>query len=280
MIDVLLVAVGLLGLSIASITDLRTREIPDWLSFSLIATGISFRLMQAVSTGSWNNFEYTIIAVILMFLLGTLMYYTKQWGGGDTKLLVAIAAIFAVTPYQAYFLINSLINLVIVSTFYGIAWCIYFAIKNQNKFIEELPIYFKKNKHKIKLLAAISIILLLPLLVINQSQLSILIISASALLFSYPFLVTFIEAVERSAMFKEIKVSKLTEGDWITKDLRINNKLIYSKSSPGIEKHQINLLKKSGIKYVPIKDGIPFVPSFLIAIITTLIFGNFIILFI
>lgn len=279
MIEFLLVGIGLLGLFIASLADIKTKEIPDWLSFSMIASGISLRLMQSISTLSWKPFVYTIAAAAAAFAVGSLMYYTKQWGGGDTKLVVAIAAIFAVVPNQNFFLVNALINLVIVSTFYGFSWCIYFAFKNRHKFIEELPIYFRKNKKKILYFIASSLALLIFILLFNNLGITYLFVTVSALLFFYPFLVTFIEAVERSAMFKEIKVSKLTEGDWVTKDIRIKNKLIYSKSSPGIERRQISLLKKFKVNYVPIKDGIPFVPSFLITIILTLAYGNILLLF-
>ena len=276
MIEILLIATGLIGLIIASISDLKTREIPDWLNFSMIAAGISMRLMQSISTGIWQYLMYTILAVVAMFLLGNLMYYTRQWGGGDTKLLVAIASIFAIVPGQKYFLLSFLLNLVIISTLYGLFWCIYFAFKNRAKFRKELPIYIHKNKHKIKLFLSIALLLLIPLLIINDISLRVLLLSTSIILLLYPLLTTFIEAVERSAMFKELPVSKLTEGDWLTKDIKIKNKLIYSKSSPGIEKRQINLLKKSNIKYVPVKEGIPFVPAFLISILITLILGNMI----
>ena len=274
MIPILLVAIGLLGLLIASLFDIKTKEVPDWLNFSMLSAGISLRLMQSVSTGLWRYLIYTLLAVAVMFFIGILMYYTKQWGGGDTKLLVAIAAIFTIVPNQDYFLISLMVNLVIVSTFYGLFWCIYFAVKNSAKFKKELPIYLHKNMNKIKSYVIVVLILLLPLLLINSIALKILLLSAALILFIYPLLTTFIEAVERSAMFKEVKIEKLTEGDWITKDIRYKNKLIYSKSSPGIEKSQINMLRKLNIKYVPVKDGIPFVPAFLISTIITLLLGN------
>ena len=106
MIDTLLVLIGITGLSIASIIDLKTHEIPDWLNFSMIASGISLRLMQAVSSFIWKPFLYTILAALAMLILGSLMYYTKQWGGGDTKLLIAIASIFTITPKDNFFLYN------------------------------------------------------------------------------------------------------------------------------------------------------------------------------
>jgi len=100
------------------------------------------------------------------------------------------------------------------------------------------------------------------------------------ILLFHQFLVLLIKAIEKVHLCKTIPVSKLTEGDWITKDIYINKKLIYKKSSPGIEKEQIALLKKYQIKTVPIKEGIPFVPAFLIGFILTFFIPNLLEIFI
>ena len=75
-------------------------------------------------------------------------------------------------------------------------------------------------------------------------------------------------------MYKYVIPKKLTEGDWVVKDIKIKGKLIYSSKSLGIEKNQIAQLIKSKIKKVLIKEGLPFVPSFLIGTLITLLFGN------
>jgi hypothetical protein len=75
-------------------------------------------------------------------------------------------------------------------------------------------------------------------------------------------------------MIKKISVNKLTEGDWIIENVYYKNRLLYNKNNPGITNSEIKLLKKFNIKYVLIKEGLPFVPSFLLALIISLIFGN------
>ena len=79
-------------------------------------------------------------------------------------------------------------------------------------------------------------------------------------------------------MIKKIPVNKLTEGDWIIKNVYHKGKLIYNKNGPGISNPSISLLKKYKIKSVPVKEGLPFVPSFLLALIFSLIFGNLILI--
>ena len=83
-----------------------------------------------------------------------------------------------------------------------------------------------------------------------------------------------IKAVDHIGMYKNIKVSELTEGDWVAKNIYINKKLIASPKDLGLTKKQINILKKSAILKIQIKQGVPFAPAFLITLIVTLVLGN------
>ena len=88
----------------------------------------------------------------------------------------------------------------------------------------------------------------------------------------------FVKSIEKSSMYKLVEPNKLTEGDWIVKDVYINKQYITGPKDLGIEKKQIKLLieayKRKKIGKVLIKEGIPFVPSFLIAFIITFVIGN------
>ena len=75
-------------------------------------------------------------------------------------------------------------------------------------------------------------------------------------------------------MYKYISVDKLTEGDWVAEDIIVKGKLICSKKDLELTKEQISKLRKLKIKNVFVKEGIPFVPSFLIGLLITLIWGN------
>ena len=79
-------------------------------------------------------------------------------------------------------------------------------------------------------------------------------------------------------MIKRILINKLTEGDWIIENIYYKKRLLYNKNNPGITNDEIKLLKKYSIKTVIIKEGLPFIPSFLIALIISLIFGNLLVI--
>jgi hypothetical protein len=79
-------------------------------------------------------------------------------------------------------------------------------------------------------------------------------------------------------MIKKVKPEQLTIGDWIVNDVVVDGKRICGPKDLGIEEKQIKKLlrlkKKNKIKLVIIKEGIPFIPSFLASFIITFIWGN------
>jgi hypothetical protein len=92
------------------------------------------------------------------------------------------------------------------------------------------------------------------------------------------YLWIFAKAVEKSCMYKLVEPSRLTEGDWIVNDIYVGKKYVAGPKDLGISKAQIKKLvdfyKKGKVRKILVKEGIPFVPSFLAAFIATLVFGN------
>ena len=74
----------------------------------------------------------------------------------------------------------------------------------------------------------------------------------------------FVKAVENVGFKKKIPVSKLRVGD--VPD--------YYKIWEGVTEKEIRKIKKSGKKYIWIKEGVRFAPAFPIASIFTLVFGD------
>tara|TARA_Y100000310_G_scaffold218438_1_gene219732 strand:- start:8198 stop:9043 length:846 start_codon:yes stop_codon:yes gene_type:complete len=273
-IDYILIAIGLFGLLIASLFDIKTREVPDWISYSLILSGLSLRLLYSLNTYIWSFLLVGVIGFLAMFLIGDLMYYTKQWGGGDTKILMGLGALYGTILGQKFFLLSLLVNILIVGAFYGLIWSIILAIINRKKFMEKLKKSIDKKKRFNTLLLISILIIVLDILFIKNYVIKAIIAIIFSLIILYYYLSIIVKAVEDSSLYKIVPVSKLTEGDWVSKNIRLRHRLIYRKDSLGIDKKQINLLKKSKIKRVEIKEGIPFIPSIFLATLATLLFGN------
>ena len=86
----------------------------------------------------------------------------------------------------------------------------------------------------------------------------------------------FMKSIEKISLLKQRSVKDLVEGDWIVKNIFVKGKRIAGPKDLGISKKQIELLKKYKIKKVLVKEGVPFVPSFLLGYIATLALGNWI----
>lgn len=286
--DILLIVVVVVWLVFATLTDIKKREVPNWLSFSLIAIAFVIRALTSILTGQTHYFTYAIIAFILFFLLANLLYYIKFFGGGDAKLLMALAVVFATAPsfvpilsVPAYsslqltnepFLLSYLINSFTIGAIYSLAFIAFFVIKDKKNFLREFKKINKENKSlRIYFLLAAAAFLILTFFTDSPIFVALFLIS---LVFPYIFIIA--KATEKVSMIRSVSPRELTEGDWLIQKIKIKNTLI-KPSAHGLDAKDIALLKKSN-KKVLIKYGIPFVPVFLIALICTLLFGDLLIL--
>jgi len=293
---------SLLVLLVGSFTDLKTREVPDWLNYGLIISGIGLNMLFSfiyfdqsviVKDASLNNgtFQYiisphsylmkSIIGLVIFFGIAYIMFYAGQWGGGDSKIIMGLGAMLGLDLSLKHgFMLGFLINALFAGAVYGLLWSAFLVVKNRKKFWSEFSkALSKKEAAKAKKSIAIASAALIILFFAVQSPLLRLTVLSFALLMLATFyLWIFVKAVEKSCMYKLVEPSKLTEGDWIVKDIYSNGKYICGPKDLGIEKSQIRRLielhKKRKINRILIKEGIPFVPSFLIAFVVTLFFGN------
>ena len=78
MIDLIIVIISLIWLSFASLNDLKTREVPDWISYSLIITALAFYLIKSIVIKDFSFILQSLFALLTLFLLGNLMYYANN----------------------------------------------------------------------------------------------------------------------------------------------------------------------------------------------------------
>lgn len=278
--EILLVSLGILGLLIATLTDIKTREVPDYLNYFLISAGFSFRFFYSILFENWLYFLYGLFGFLAAFAIGMILYFTRQWGGGDTKLLMALGVIFGTKPFfikdDGIFFLNLLFSIFVAGALYGVIYSIYLAWKNRTEFKKE----FKNvlNSDRIKVIRKISLVvgIICFLLAFFSTDLAtkVILIGFALFLIFYIYSWIFVKSVENVCMFKVINVSELTDGDWVVDDVYVNKRLIYSKDKLSVEKNDILKFIKEGVRKVKIKNGVPFVPSFLIGTILTLILGN------
>ncbi|MBI3026672.1 prepilin peptidase [Candidatus Woesearchaeota archaeon] len=275
--------ISFVALLAASLTDLKTREVPDWLNYGLIISGIALNLLFSVIYSTHSFIINSIVGLIIFFGIAYIMFYAGQWGGGDSKILMGLGAMIGIdlssTSHQ--FLFGFFISSLFVGAIYGLLWSIWLAFKNKKKFLTAYTkISSGKNIVKIKKTMVIFLLALLfsLLFIVRTNTIRTLLLSASLLILVTFYLWIFVKAIEKSSMYKSVEPSKLTEGDWIVDDVYVEGKYITGPKELGISKSQIRKLvqfhKQKKVRKILIKEGIPFVPSFFIAFCITWVFGN------
>ena len=275
-------ALSFIALLIGSITDLKTREVPDWINYGLIISGLGLNLLFSAVHSDPSFIINSIIGLAIFFGIAYIMFYAGQWGGGDSKMIMGLGAMIGidVSFQEPQFLLGFFVNTLFIGAIYGLFWSIYLAAKNRKKFFMEFrKTLLEKNIARFKkFMIAILALLSVAFFLINEPYIKILILSLAFLALTTFYMWIFVKAIEKSAMYRLVHPNKLTEGDWIVNDVYVKGRYITGPKDLGIGKSQIRKLvefyKKGKVKKILIKEGIPFVPSFLIAFAVTLIFGN------
>ncbi|MBU2562608.1 MAG: prepilin peptidase [Nanoarchaeota archaeon] len=257
---------ALVWIIFASIEDLRKREIANWLNFSLLIFAMGFRFFYSLFySESFAFFYQGLIGLGIFFVLGNLFYYGRTFAGGDAKLMISLGAIL---PFSESFLINIqifglfFILFLLIGAIYGTIWSIFLMVKDFKEFKKEFLRNFKRYRKIMYLIMFFGIILMV--LGVIESLFFIF----GILIFLLPYFYIYARAVDDACMIKKVPTSKLTEGDWLYKDVKVGRKLIEFNWS-GLTKSEINLLGKK-YKTILIRQGVPFTPVFLFSFLILL----------
>ena len=153
MIDFLIV-LAIIWIFAASITDIKRREVANWLSFSLIAFALVYRAFYAVFNSDLMYFVYGLIGTLLFIGLGYAFYYGRVFAGGDSKLLMSLGAVLPVSSgvYSNLLIFGSFIILLMISgSLYGLLYSFGLTVRNRIKFTREFKRQLKINKKLIYL---------------------------------------------------------------------------------------------------------------------------------
>jgi len=82
-------------LVLAALSDVAVRSIPNWLSGVVAAAGLLARATQG-----WAAIEWTALCAVALFVILLVIYARGGLGGGDVKLLTAVA--LGLAPWDTY----------------------------------------------------------------------------------------------------------------------------------------------------------------------------------
>ena len=243
--------------------DVRKREVPNWLNFSLIWFALAYRAFYALFSDNISFFVFGVLGFGVFFVLAYAFYYSRVFAGGDAKLLMGFGIILPYSDFKEFinFGIIFIFFLFLLGSVYSLIYSIFIVIRRKDRFIAELRKRIRRD-YWILFISLGAFILLMFFGFFN----SILLFFS---LFFVSFLYFYIKALDKCMIIK-VSADKLGEGDWLVKDIRIGKNVI-KKSVHGLNMEDIKLLKKFD-REIYVKEGIPFTPAFLFALITVFFF--------
>ena len=256
---------------LASIFDVKSGFVPDWLNYLLIAFGLMSNFILTLITSNVKYILASFISMLITYVISYLLWKLHMWGGGDVKLFTSIATAI---PFG---LNGDIFNIFPLLSIYPFAFTVIF-----NSILVSFPF-----------LVIFTTYLLFKNKMVNNN------VDLLVNVFNYPALRTLI----KTTLNKTVKVKDLKEGMIVNRysfndehifelinDLNGNLKVyksgdddykyyFKSKSAGGLTKEDVNLLKVMCLqKYISdslyIKISFPFTPSILFGLIIALSYGD------
>ncbi len=279
MFELISLTAAFIGSVIGGVHDLKTSDMPDIVPYTMILIALLIHGYESYLAWSYWPLLNSAIVGLGLLAFGYLMYFTGQWGGGDGWMLAAIGFLLPtfnramVLPFP----VTYMFNVFLIGTVYMLAYALVFALMNRN-----IIVHFNKSMKAVgKSLAGWSVVLFALLFAANifllnkfnlgfdllfSLQNTALILLATIGIFS---IYKFAKSVEELGFKKRIPVSKLKVGDV----------LLENKYFEGITEKQLKQIRHSK-RFVWVKEGVRFAPTFPLALLFTLIYGDSLLLFI
>ncbi|MFP4118622.1 MAG: prepilin peptidase [Candidatus Woesearchaeota archaeon] len=277
-------AIILAGLFYASYTDLKTREVPDILNYSLMALGVILAGTASILQETFLPVLHSILGLLGGYLLGALMFYTGQWGGGDAKMLMAVGAFHGISISQLLagefpLFFTTFVSFMLAGALYGLIYALVLMLRRFKTVMAEVSKFHSQGQAAMarNIVLGVGVVGLVVALLIQAQIISIFIGLVTTFLVVGYYLLILGRVVEKTCMIQTVPLNKVTVGDWIVEDIHIRGKRVCGPKDLGISEKQLGELKKHKVKAVKVKYGIPFIPGFLLGYALILIFGNWIV---
>ncbi|MBW2982897.1 A24 family peptidase [Candidatus Woesearchaeota archaeon] len=221
----------LAGLLFGTVTDLRTREVPDWLNFSLIASGLGLGVIASLVQVSWQPVLTSLAGLILGVFIGYVMFYAGQWGGGDAKLIMGLGALFGLSFASSWSwtslppLVVFLVNTLLVGAVYGLGWAAAMVVIHWGEVREALKGFLGTPRAKLFRKAVLVLVALaVAAALLTGGVIGLVWLVLGAAIFLTFYLWALIQVVEKTCMVRPKRTSALTEGDWVNVEVRAPRK--------------------------------------------------------
>jgi len=262
--------VFLIGIVVAGLQDLKRREVDNWLNLFLLLVSFSYIFFRAVVEGDGSIIFHAGFVLVIMFVVMNAFYYGRVFAGGDAKLLLAMTVFFVGATFY-----SSMINLGLFLLFLMFAGSIYGLVYS---FVLYAKDYEKVNENMKKIVDGRWWIVVAGLLfmLLGFFEFVFLLVGGFGVLIF--LLYVFAKGIEGASMMRTVSGKELREGDWLVEDVVLRKvtghrsqvtgakNIVIKADWDGLSLEDIALMKR--LKKVEIKEGLPFVPAFLIAFLS------------
>ena len=255
MIEYIILITIIIYFTIASIEDIRKREVYDYINFSLAFFVLSAAIFDSLIIESMNPIKYASFGMLIGFGIGAILFYMGIWGGGDAKFLLGFGA-------ASYYLLNFLNTpqtgigevyqyaMLLLSDFFALTVELFLFYLIIIDFIFVIFVIFQyqitKRKDEKRDLIFLLAILFLMLIGLYFEYKAWQLVGLGFLAFFLIFIAK--EGLFSSVYFKYKKSLKdLKEYDKIDSDIKIGHKIIveYEKGRLGLSKEEIHKIQSN-----------------------------------
>jgi prepilin peptidase CpaA len=92
--------------SVAAVTDIRSRRIPNWLTYSAMLLGVGYHVM----VNGANGFLFSTAGLFLGLALLIVFYLAGGMGAGDVKLMGAVGALLGPKDVFTVFFFSAIVG--------------------------------------------------------------------------------------------------------------------------------------------------------------------------
>ena len=93
MIQIILFSITFIALFLEAVTDIKTREVPDWINYGTIFAGIGIRTLYSSLTSDWIFLLYGLAGLGLFMGVLNMIPYLQLLGLAPTIILAIVKAI-------------------------------------------------------------------------------------------------------------------------------------------------------------------------------------------
>ena len=274
MIQYLILSLVIVLFIIATLEDIKKREVYDYINFFFTFAVLVIASLHSYISSSIEPLQYVGFGLLIGFALGSLLYFMGMWGGGDAKFLIGFSAAtyyllsFSTSSSQIGLYYDMIMQRFSELLFYIFDLSLIYILYLDIIFLVILGIHVikeirtTKRQHKKNVFNLLLILFFLYIgLALDVSKFFLFIlgfISFALIFFSHDDIF--------SSIFFRIKkpISELTVGDRLDQDIKHKGKnlVLKKEARDGLNEHQVHMIKEKfhGNNLITLRKILPYAP--------------------